>query len=632
MMGSKGIGRFAAAKLGARMGLTSTSNRTGENLAVLIPEIDWSIFAGDAYLSDISIDYLTQPGDGSTGTEIEIHGLNEPWTENRIERLHLELRRLISPLKPASATHSFRIFLDLSECTKKTAGFDGFNLINGSLLVDEATADQPHEAYEVRPFPLLTTSDYEVDGRFDKDGNFNGSMRIRRADQAPRLIDMHLPFRDDEEPCGEVAVRLHIFDRDAELIKQTMSEAGLGSMTATNARKLVDEIAGISIYRDGFRVRPYGDAENDWLTLDSRRVQEPSLRIGRNQVAGYVTVEGQSESGLEERSSREGFEDNGAFRRLQRSILELLTREVEPLRYAFREKTGLSRKRRPRFSELREISTLERIRSIIGQLPEQDRASAEAIIDSQSRLLGDRLDDLEERQRVLEASSSLGAIVGEVLHEGAPAAAFLAQGSAKLQRQFPDLFTGGAREEIARAEFPEWLGQMRNNASQLATLFTNLRPLAGGRRGPPKQFRPADPIVSARQLYSSHNVPIIIHGAWDVKDILGYPEDLQTAAVNLIGNSIYWLEDSKTENPKIEVTLRNEGRDLVIIIDDNGPGIRAEFAQQVFDVGFSQKLGGTGLGLNIAREALVRSGGALFLHPDFEGGTRFEIRFVAPEK
>ena len=70
LMGSKGIGRFAAAKLGRKMGLNSVSGAEGARQEVLIPEIDWSIFDGDAYLADIAIDYLAQATPGPTGTEI----------------------------------------------------------------------------------------------------------------------------------------------------------------------------------------------------------------------------------------------------------------------------------------------------------------------------------------------------------------------------------------------------------------------------------------------------------------------------------------------------------------------------------------------------------------------------------
>ena len=80
MMGSKGIGRFAAAKLGSKMALTSTVQEGDESIAVLIPELDWSIFNDDVYLSDSAIDYLVQEIGGPTGTTIEIIELHEDWS------------------------------------------------------------------------------------------------------------------------------------------------------------------------------------------------------------------------------------------------------------------------------------------------------------------------------------------------------------------------------------------------------------------------------------------------------------------------------------------------------------------------------------------------------------------------
>lgn len=115
-------------------------------------------------------------------------------------------------------------------------------------------------------------------------------------------------------------------------------------------------------------------------------------------------------------------------------------------------------------------------------------------------------------------------------------------------------------------------------------------------------------------------------------DMIGYPEDLSTALVNIVGNSIHWLEDSKTQDPQILISIRGLPSEAIIYIDDNGPGVKQEFAELIFDVGFSLKRDGTGLGLNIAREALARSDATLSYHMEFEGGTRFEIRFPRVEE
>lgn len=305
MMGSKGIGRFAAAKLGERLLVRSVSDRAGHRKEIVVGEIDWARFGGDAYLDDVQIEYLEQLSDAEAGTEIEIRSLREPWPREKLERLLLELRRLVSPID--GGKEEFRILLDLSACTVASAGFDGSALVGGSgaqATWESSSGGNPAEdPREVRPFPLLTSSDYEIEGTFDSAGQFSGTMQIRRAGQAPEELELTVPLLAGEEECGPVGVRLFVFDREADAVKSNLEKAGLGRLSATEARSIIDNVTGVAVYRDGFRVRPYGDREHDWLTLDSRRVNNPTLRIGFNQVAGYVTVSGQ-DSELLEKSSR----------------------------------------------------------------------------------------------------------------------------------------------------------------------------------------------------------------------------------------------------------------------------------------------------------------------------------------
>jgi signal transduction histidine kinase len=624
VMGSKGIGRFAAAKLGDEMGLSSVSESDGRRTAVLIPSISWDLFTGDTYLSDIAIDYLLQDTEEATGTEIEIRSLSEPWTEAKLRRLYVELRRLMSPLSGAGHA-GFRIFLDLSAYTVSEVGFDGASIVNAALPGELDLEETEVGTHEVTPFPLLTSCDYEVEGRFDESGQFIGTMQIRRGAQAPRLIDLRLPVLADEDPCGAVGVRLFIFDREAEALKSNMRQAGLGDMSAADARDVLDRTAGVAIYRDGFRIRPYGDPSNDWLTLDRRRVQNPSRNIGHNQIAGYVTVEGPSESHLEEKSSREGFEENAAYARLRRLINELLVQVVQPRRVDFRVKAGLQATKSASFDEVRQVAELDRIRVLIRRLPENEREAAEKIVNQQSSILFERIDALEERQRVLEAKSSLGSIIAEVVHEGAGPAGFVHRTTGDLQRYFPRLLAG---EQKARDEFQEALPLLRSAGLRLADLFRMLKPLSGGRRrGAPELFRPAESIKEARALLKSHDIDFRLAGVREAPEILGHIEDLTTAMVNLLSNSVYWLEQAATEDPWIEIRLVREGAELAIYVEDNGPGVREEFHDNLFEPGFSTKDGGTGLGLNIAREAVARSGGTLGFHADHDGGALFELRF-----
>lgn len=630
MMGSKGIGRFAAAKLGEKMALTSTVGTENGNIAVLIPDVDWSIFSDDVYLSDIAIDYLVQSVDGPTGTTIEIIRLHEDWTRGRLTKLYSELRRLLSPFSTSQEkSQEFCVFLDLSECDDSSVDFDTEDVFG------QADSCQPNGPYKgngrrVHPFPLLSTCDYELNGALGADGSFEGSFIIHRAGRGSEPIEIAGAGVKRDESAGSVGVQLYIFDREADALKSNMKAAGMGDLSAKEARRLLDSISGVAIYREGFRVRPYGDPENDWLALDTRRVQDPSLRVGHNQIAGYLNIVDEQESNLLERSSREGFEDNAAFQNLTRQIKRLLAEVVEPKRFDFREKAGISRPRSSSFDELKELSELKRVRKLIALLEPKQREQAERIIDKESQRLSLRVDAMRERQRVLEAQSSLGAILAEVLHEGSPEATFIQQSTGRMNVKLGTLLTGDDSEKSdAREFFLARIPQLKASGAKLAKLFRMLRPLAGGKRRQPSLFYPIRIINDALALFEKHKVDIEIETTARGMEFLGHSEDLSTAMVNIVGNAIHWLEATDVNEPRVQITLSRSEDGGHVYIEDNGPGVPKEFMERIFEVGFTLKDGGTGLGLNIAREALARSGGKLRFHPEQESGALFEILFPA---
>ncbi len=626
MMGSKGIGRFASAKLGAKMSLLSTAKIQNEKKSILIPELDWSIFNEDVYLADIEIEYEEQITDSENGTTIEIRELKENWDSDRVSKLYKELRRLISPLATRKDyENEFKIFLDLSECTKDTTGFDGKEIVD--------TANGAHNSYLVEPIPLLSACDYELKGSFDEKGEFKGTFQVKRAGRAAEKVSLSSPTDENEKGPGKFGIHFFIFDREADSIKRNMSNAGMGELSAKEARRILDEITGIAIFRDDFRIRPYGDPETDWLALDSRRVQNPSVRIGHNQIVGIISIGDPESTNLLERSSREGLEENFAFTRLTSLVLKTLNQIVEPKRNSFRVKAGISRKRDPSFDEVRKLSELKKLRNFISSLEPDERERAEKLLNQESAKIQDRIDLLEDRQRVLEAKSSLGAIVGEILHEGSPAARYIAETSPRLLEKLRDLLRiEAANHEKVKQDYINKLHYMRDNGKKLNSLFRNLKPLSGGKRGKPEYFFPVSQVSGAFELFQTHYVDLQIQNNAKGVEAIGYAEDLGTALINLIGNAVHWLEESKTPEPFVLVKIEHKDNQFSIIVTDNGPGISGEFVDQIFDVGFSLKNDGTGLGLNIAREALARSDAKLFYHHSQSGGSTFEILFPAKKR
>ncbi|WP_157515106.1 sensor histidine kinase [Luteimonas abyssi] len=629
LLGSKGIGRFAAARLGSHLRLISVaSNSEGANQReferTTISDLDWEQFEEAKYLDTVSFAYRNELTDEPPGTRLYITHLRDEWTEASINKLHDELRRLVSPVNAEDG--QFEIHLDLSNCTVQNCGFDGFTILGVQPdLIDGVRIDP----WKVRPFPVLDASDYVVDGIFDESGIFEGTMTIQRAGGDPIPISLRVPLGEGQEPCGIVVVRLSIFDREAETIRSTAQKAGFGHLGIREARKLLDKIAGIAIYRAGFRVRPYGDAENDWLTLDAKRVQNPTLKIGRNQVAGTVIVDDEESSSLVERSSREGLEENGSFRRLQSLLLTLLSEEIEPRRRKFRISAGIDRRPQANIREVIDTAQHAWADALLSKMPSPERQEAEKVIARETDRLSDHVKELEERQAKLEAQVTLGLIVGEVMHQGNTPLTFIENESARLRRQLPTLFDDSKESQEDRDDLPKIYNGLNANAASLRTLFNALSPLSGANRGKPQDF-PISRVVSNIKLFFRSRMDtmgLIFEVDPEVEACIahGYEADLTTALTNLVDNSLHWLGHRQVAAPRIVLSpAPSVTGKLAFVFEDNGPGVSPEFEDQLFDVGFSTRTNGTGLGLSIAREAMFRSNGDLTLVPA-DKGAKFQL-------
>jgi len=84
------------------------------------------------------------------------------------------------------------------------------------------------------------------------------------------------------------------------------------------------------------------------------------------------------------------------------------------------------------------------------------------------------------------------------------------------------------------------------------------------------------------------------------KKIFEYPSSIYPVFINLVDNAIFWLKTHKTAERKIE--FLTDGED--ILVRDNGPGVSLRDAESIFEMGFTRKPGGRGLGLPISRSVL----------------------------
>ena len=94
-----------------------------------------------------------------------------------------------------------------------------------------------------------------------------------------------------------------------------------GAEHAALQQKL-DRFGGIYVYRDGIRVLPYGNSDQDWLNIETRRNKGQAYYFfAYRRIFGAVEITQADNAALVEKAGREGFQTNKAYRQL-RSILE----------------------------------------------------------------------------------------------------------------------------------------------------------------------------------------------------------------------------------------------------------------------------------------------------------------------
>ncbi|MFJ2553991.1 MULTISPECIES: ATP-binding protein [unclassified Streptomyces] len=142
---------------------------------------------------------------------------------------------------------------------------------------------------------------------------------------------------------------------------------------------------------------------------------------------------------------------------------------------------------------------------------------------------------------------------------------------------------------------------------------------------------PAALLVGKATVAAERGVSLRLAPATLLPDRLVDPQGLVTIVGNLVDNALDAAVGSP--EPRIEVELRAEGRTVVAVVSDSGPGIPEERRELVFTEGWSTKKppahGRRGLGLALVRRLAERQGGSARVGSAAGGGARFTV--VLPE-
>ncbi|WP_420632721.1 ATP-binding protein [Candidatus Palauibacter sp.] len=103
------------------------------------------------------------------------------------------------------------------------------------------------------------------------------------------------------------------------------------------------------------------------------------------------------------------------------------------------------------------------------------------------------------------------------------------------------------------------------------------------------------------QRLARHNIELVRTDDFAEAAVRGYPSSFYPVFVNLVDNAIYWLSG---QNERLERRIELDVAGNVFRVSDSGPGIHARDREDIFEIGFTRKPGGRGMGLHISRQTL----------------------------
>lgn len=624
LQGRKGIGRYAAGILGDILLMESTDKQG--NLSKVV--IDFAELEKVKYLSDIDILVETGETGSQSGVYMEMTTTNispeevaDSWNTNKLAKLELELQKLKLPLQK-----------------NKQDNFDiSLEYINMPYLDKMHGIQYKTKTIEIKPLPILDYYDYRISGEVDDTGKATITYENQNIPGVqPETVEHYVDLKNGQKYCGKVVFDFRVFDRDPEAIDDLLNrglsqDSSIGKM---EARRLLDEIYGIGIYRGMFRIRPYGDQDYDWLDLDKDRVQSFAMNIGMNQIAGFIEVEPEERSHLHEKSARDGLAENSNYLGLRAISRDLIKQVLQPRRFAFRSQVKRGRKNVNVSEKLDSLFDFETIENKVDEQLETigmsvaARQSIVKIIQDEKKDKEKTLKDIKNTIAVYQGQVTLGKMTEVVLHEGRKNLRYLNETIPRLNRDMDRFLKNpeASKQESMKSQSEKLLFHTK----AITTLFKRIEPLSRARIPNKKITNIRKSVSDAADIFTmsfdEYNIEFI-NEIEPSLEIYGREYDLITAFSNFIENSVYWLAKSLEEDRRIVIKSDESETHISIEIYDNGPGIPENYAANVFDPGFTLKEDGTGLGMSIAAEALKRSGGVVSLSK-VKKGTLIYLEFA----
>ena len=616
--GKKGIGRFATQRLGKKLIIIT---QTLDSQKALKLTIDWEKYTVDQDITKIVNLVESVPKTKPEGTTLIIENLREGWSEASIKRIYRYVSDLFQPDYLSETSQS----LNIAKQNDATFKVKFSQIIDGNKL--EIASPQKM---------LFDKNLAVIEGFVDNNGDGFVSVKSDKLE----LNDFALPiFKSRDENKFKILKNVH-FKAYYFIYNRVDYYTNISKLELSNIQKLAHESGGIRLYRNGFRVLPYGEPKNDWLGLDIRYSGVSGLTnipFSNNNLFGFVEILDQEGFLFQETASREGLIENSAFTEL----IDFLNKAFETARLRISEKITLIRKTKTAAESIIEENQDSKIekKTIEEEFDELDKKINNDSAKDAIKSIREKYYEVIEELSMLRILASLGLTIGEFTHEIIQFTPSINGFISKLYESNQNDFNTISILDNLKKTFANFTAYTSYfNATVSENTSREVKPILI--TDVVNYF-----IKNVKDDLSRQNTEILIDSfGYDLYTTPMHISEWSSVLYNLYTNSKKAIKRSGNVG-KMKIITGEENGKIYLELHDNGDGIPEENRDRVFNAFFTtstpagfdapldEKLTGTGLGLKIVKDIIETYNGTIsIIPPETNYNTCFRIDIPKAEK
>jgi len=606
--GKKGIGRFAAQRLGKQLTITTQTEDSDKALEVTI---NWDDFKNDKDLISIDnkIEFKDRIPKKISGTRLVIRELRDRWTEAQIRRVYRYASEILQPfplakVKTKTEDPGFKLI-----CKRKEGSYSEVIASDSTMFFEHALA--------------------EIKGHIDDEGFMRISIKSQKLKYNIKdvLLNENKPYKN----IRNIHLRAYYFVYGA---------SDISPQTESFIREKAKDQGGIRLYRNGFRVLPYAEPHNDWLGLDASVRRRTVLPSHANiNFFGFIEIDGQDDK-FEELSSREGLLENDAFKELTDFGYKVLTDGVTKIGSVRGVKTRTNEKdwkKEPDETIDEVIEELENMSSSNDENEEsfdhQEDAEevkerlgfiAQRLKEAQAEQKEKEKERLEEKN-LLRILAGLGLTIGEFIHE------------IKQYQGAMSADIGNIKKIVTNTEEINIIDRLDTNVKSI-NAYTSYFDEAIS-ENIQRELTPIELQSVVESLKDSILNDLQRRNFEFIEKFNGYnlytcpmhKSEWASILFNLYTNARKAIKKTTVQKGKIFIEVGKSRKIVYLEFSDNGIGIPLENRDKIFNAFFTtsepvgkiaknyEEMTGTGLGLKIVKDIITGYGGLIYVKEPVKG-------------